>query len=62
MKTEQEKEVLLDKVEAQIKEILNENNLSISPLYDDGIACQLTHTEQYPSGDWSIFSREADFD
>lgn len=62
MKTEEEKQAIIDLVELQIKEILKENDLSISPLYDEGVTCQIIHTEQYPNGDWSIFGREVDFD
>ena len=59
MKTDVEIEDLMDKAEAEILAVLRKYGLELVMPYTDGVALNLRHTQQHPSGDYSIREREA---
>ena len=60
MKTDAQIEKEMDVAESEIKKVLNKYGMCLGMLYNEGVAITISHTQQHPSGDYSVRERETD--
>ncbi len=58
MRTTDQKIDDIDEAEREMIKICKKYRVSLAPLYDEGVSIEIIASDEYPSGDYSVVSRE----